>query len=314
MAKVSELDIYYNVTGQELFWDAPEGRPSSITSVQVFDVTVDDDGTAEAATTGSASLENPASESLTASAGISQANPKNLPLSTASLEAGKVYLLDGADGDREWIKPLALSGTAATLAHPLRADYTTADAVKSTRIVISIDDTWAADEADVKASLDPNPQYRVRWVYVVDSKTVVWDSYFSLLRYKGDHDVTPLDMEAEFPGWLDRLPEHHIVNQGATLISKAYEKVQRELHFANVPDEAIRNRDVLNDLTVLKAIEMRERTSFYLNGGSNALELEDARVQFHRAMQNYLTVVGRTPIDTGSGASVVAKPTGITRR
>ena len=49
--------ILYNVTGQSIYLDATEGRPSSVTSVAVYNDTAGDDDTTESATTGSAAVE-----------------------------------------------------------------------------------------------------------------------------------------------------------------------------------------------------------------------------------------------------------------
>jgi len=73
----SVQDIVYGVTGQTVYFDAPEGRPSSVTSVEVFLWDVSDDDTAEAAV-GSGSVETNPNTTIDAASGYGQTDARVL--------------------------------------------------------------------------------------------------------------------------------------------------------------------------------------------------------------------------------------------
>src|SRR4030067_1300294 len=64
--------LLFGETGQSLVWDAPEGRASAVNSVQVWRALTGDLGTAETATTGSASIDS-ANTTVDANSGASSA-------------------------------------------------------------------------------------------------------------------------------------------------------------------------------------------------------------------------------------------------
>ena len=72
-AKVQEL--VYGVTGQVLFLDAQEGRPSSVTDVQIFAMGTGDDGTEETAP-GTGTVETGPNTTFDAASGYSQSDRK----------------------------------------------------------------------------------------------------------------------------------------------------------------------------------------------------------------------------------------------
>ena len=51
---IATQEITLGLTSQALVFDCPDGRPSAVTSVTVYEADADDTATAEAATTGSA--------------------------------------------------------------------------------------------------------------------------------------------------------------------------------------------------------------------------------------------------------------------
>lgn len=252
------LDILFGVTGQSLYFDAPEGRPSSVTSSDVFASTVGDDGTEEAATTGSAAVETTPNTTFDAASGDGQADPTKCNLTaTTGAAIGRVYLATNATGESDWVEAMAIaSADYVTAREPLKNAYTTADTFVSTRITHAVDSTWVADKTNLSAVLDPNPAYRWRLVYVVSSVTYVHDVYFDLVRYAARHDVTGLSVDQLFPGWIDALPTYYREDQGKTLIDEAFRAVKFGLYNLAVPDQAVRNREALNQLVKLKAGEM----------------------------------------------------------
>jgi hypothetical protein len=242
------IDLLFGVTGQSLYFDAPEGRPSSVTSSALYEATTADDGTAEAATTGSAAVQtDPRVCNVTATTGVT---------------LGRSYLATSvANGEKEWIEAAAVvSGATVTAKRELQNAYTTSDTFVSTRITHAIDSTWVADTANLSGPFDPNARYRWRLVYVVASVTYVHDLYVDLLRYAGRHDVTPLDVDRRSRGWTERLEHSDREDQGRSVIDEAYQIVKFDLFNLDTPDQSVRNREVLNELVKLKAIEMIDMT------------------------------------------------------
>ena len=200
--------LLFGETGQSLVWDAPEGRASAVNSVQVWRALTGDLGTAETATTGSASIDS-ANTTVDANSGASSANPRKLNVAaTTNMVVGRRYLVTAATGESEWVLVQEIvAGDYIIAAHPLYNDYVSADTVVGTRLTISVHSTFVADTSKITDGLtDPNPGYRVRWDYTVASITRVHDAYFDLVRYAVQHTVQPIDMEALIPNWRDRLP------------------------------------------------------------------------------------------------------------
>lgn len=243
------------MTGQSLVFDAPEGRASSVTSVTVFEATTDDDGTSEAATTGSAAVETNPNTTFDAASGDGQADPRKCNLTaTTGITAGRRYLATNTTGEKELVEVAEIASADYVIArNPLRNAYVSTNTFVSTRISISIDSTWVAAETNISQWLTPNPRYRVRWVYVVGGVTYVHATFFDLVRYRGDHTVVGLDVDRRFPGWLDSLPTQHREDQGAAIIAEAYRLVKLDLYHHGKADQMARNMEVIDHLVVLRA-------------------------------------------------------------
>ena len=296
--------IYYNVTGQSLVFDCPEGRPSSVTSVTVYPSTTGDDGTTESATTGSAAVETNPNTTFDAASGDGQADPTLLSVAaTTGMVIGRSYLATNALGESEFFEVTGItSGASCNSRYPLRNAYASSDTVEGTRISISVDSTWVADKTNISDDLDPNPGYRVRWVYVVDSVTRVHDDYFNLVRYRAGHDVTAVEISRVRSGWLNDLPSEHQEDRGAVLIDDAYTELSFDFHRAGIPAEMLRNRDVVNRLVIHKAILMSEYDRASATGSTLGYDL--ARDHFQGMLDGLVKVTNRTQMSTdASGAA-----------
>jgi hypothetical protein len=256
------IDLAFNQTGQSLYFDAPEGRASSVTGSTVYENTTGDDGTAESATTGSATVETNPNTTFDAASGAGQTNPRLCRISaTTGVAVGRTYLATNATGEKDWVEAEAFTSADSVVARvPLVNAYTTADTFVSTRITHAIDATWVADKNNISPAFDPNPAYRWRLVYVVASVTYTHDVYFDLLRYPGRHDVSPLDVDRAARGWIERVSTDDREDQGRSVIDEAHRIVKLDLYNYSMPDQAIRNREVLNELVIRKAIELVDTT------------------------------------------------------
>ncbi len=301
-------DIAFNVTGQTLYWDCPEGTPSSVTSVTVFPMTESDDGTAETATTGSASIDS-VSTTVNATSGYGQSNPRTISLaSTTGIVIGQSYLLIAAGGEKEWIVPVSITASTVTARHPLQNTYLSAATFKGVRISISLADAWVQDEENLSDGLDPTPGWRARWVYVVNSVTYVHDGYFDVVRYLGAPSLTPADVEAMYPDYRDRLPTYHRTDEGRRMIADAYEQVRFELQANDLDDASIRDVDAVNRATLLRFGVLLARANF--RAGSDIGEYELAVKDYDDFMNKLFRItmkVRQSTDTTGAGAMVPAR-------
>jgi len=182
--------------------------------------------------------------------------------------------------------------------------------VQSTRIQATIDSTWVADETNLTTDdVGANPGYRVRWQYVVGGVSYVADTYFSLVRYAARHGVRPQDIESELPGWLDTLPTDHRNDQGRRLIDNAYRKVKVDLHTIDLKAADIAESDVIDELVILKTLDLGEWAKLYSGSGSADLAQLSTK-KYSERLDAIMRVVSRVPVrdSTGAATAVVAVP------
>lgn len=305
-------DIVFGVTGQQVYLDCTEGRPSSVTSVEVFWWDSDDDS---ATLEGIGAVETGPNTTFDATSGYGQSNPRLLNLTaTTGAETGRIYLATTADGAREWVEVVEVdSGVSVTAKHPLHNAYAAADTFQSTRITATIDATWVADETNLDETCGPNPSHRVRWVYVVSGTTYVADTYFTLVRYAGKHGVRPQDVESISPGWLDRLPTDHRDDQGRRLIDEAHRAVRIDLHQIWTDDAMVAQTEVIDELTRYRCLEMTEMSRLLAGGGSQ-VTYEAARLAYHSRFDALSKVTNKVPVRDTTGAGTRPSAFGLTRR
>jgi hypothetical protein len=248
-------DVVFGVTGQSLILDAPEGRPSAVASVTVFENYLGDDDQAETATTGSAAIEADPNTTFDATSGRGQPDERKCSLAaTTGIVPGRSYLAVNDVLERELVEVVSVvAGDSVIARHPLENTYPVGSTLQTTRISIGMDATWIADDTNVSWEVSPHARYRVRWVYAVAGVQYVHDTYFDLVRYAGRHDVTPRDVDLEFHGWVMSLPTDYREDQGRAVIDEAYRQVKLDLYGELLPDQGIRNRELLNALVIAKA-------------------------------------------------------------
>lgn len=310
------LDIVFGVTGQTLFYDAPEGRPSSVVSVEVRKWDYGDAQTAELATTGSPSVETNPNTTTDAAAGATQSDPRRVPLTlTTGCAIERDFLLIGADGLKEWIDVAAITTADSIQArHPLHNDYASGASFVSTRMSIALSSTWIADLAKLGA-IGPSPHYRVRWVYVVAGVTYVADTYFNLVRYGARHDILPENVDDMCPGWLTNLPTDHRVDQGRRLIADAFRVVKIDCMQIDLDDSSIADSDVVGELVRHKTIEVTEWARFLSSKSADESRHLAAVKKYTERLNAFVRLVNRTPIrDNSGGATKKKSSVGLTVR
>lgn len=309
------LDIAFDVTGQTVYYDAPEGRPSSVTSATVYRWDVADDSSSETAI-GSASVETNPNTTIDAASGYGETDARKLNVAaTTGFASERSYLVTSVDGLREWFEVEEIdSGNYVIAKHPLHNAYATADTVQSTRIQATVDSTWVADETNLLGDdVGPNPGYRIRWVYVVSGVTYVADTYFNLTRYVSKHGVTPQDIEVMAPGWLDMLPTDHRKDQGRRLIDNAHREVKIDLHQIDLAASAIAEAEIIDELTRYKTIELGEWAR-YMKGGIDETQANAASRRYTTRLDSLARIVSRVPVRDVTGAATPVIATGLTRR
>jgi hypothetical protein len=307
-------DIAFGVTGQSIYFDAPEGRPSAVTSVEVFPWDASDGDDSESEAIGSGSVETNPNTTIDAASGFGQTDAGILNVAaTTGFEEGRRYLVTSADAYREWFDVLAIdSANTVTAKHPLHNAYAASDTVQTTRIQATVDATWIADDTNLREPC-ANPMYRVRWVYVVSGVTYVADSYFNVVRYPAAHGVRPQDVEAMHPGWLDRLPTDHRTDQGRRLISEAHRTVKIDMHAAGVDDSSVAETEVVDDLVRWKTLELGELANV-MSGNSDGRAYEFLKSQYQQRLDTFIRITLKVPIRDASGAASQRTALGITRR
>jgi hypothetical protein len=305
--------ILYNVSGQELAITVPEGRPSSVTSVTVYDADQTDTAGVENATTGSASIDA-VDTTVDAASGNAQADSSLLNVAdTAGIVNGRVYLATDALGRKEWVECAGIStGVHIKTRAPLANDYVAADTLQGTRVSIGIDSTWVADSNNLSASRG-GPGYRVRWEYVVGGVTSVLDTYFSVVRYAGESTISPADMVRFSPSWSKVLPDYHESDQGARLIAEAEIEVRMDLKAINRLDWALRERETLDRLIQYKSIVLLQQDRI-MRGGVGIELFEAARTNYEMRLDQMIRTVANTPEDvdnSGAAAKRAALPVSV---
>jgi hypothetical protein len=289
-------DVVFNETGQTFFFDPPEGVPSSVTSVAVYPLGTGDDGTAESATTGSASVDS-VSTTLDATSGKGQSDERKLNLTaTTNIALNRDYVVtSAATAEWEWVTVVGIaSADYVTVREPLRNLYASADTFKGARISISVDSTWVADSSNITDTTDPTPGLRLRWVYTVDSVKYTHDSYANLVRYPYNHSVTSADMIGYYPNWVNDLPTYHREDRGQRLIEEAALEVRDDIFMAGHAAEMIRDQPRIDGLV------KRKSNVFLFRSGRDVDMLAYYEGKYETYMDQCIRIVTRVAEATGT--------------
>jgi len=301
--------ILFSQASQTIWIDPLEGRASSVTSITVYEDYSGDTGQTESAITGSAAVETNPNTTTNAACGPGsvQTDMTKIPVTaTTGFTAGRQYLItDGTNGRSEWFECAGVvSGDYVLARHPLMHLYASGSTVVSTRITATIDTTWASDSNNLSDPLNPNPRYRAAWVYTVGGVVYRPVTYFDLVRIDGTlYGVTAVDVERESPGWIDRLPLDHRVNQGKTLIEQAAEIVVRDLYDISRTDWAQRNSRQFQQLIAMQAVVLGQKAAFEA-GGNNVAQLDRAEAAYAARWDKWMNaaIAAQQTDSTGAGA------------
>lgn len=296
-------ELLFGTSTQYFVLDQEDGRPSAVADVQVWAADADDTSAEESATTGSASVESAPNTTLSAAAGPATGNPLSLTLTSgSSVTVGRRYLLTEDNGGHwEMVEVAKANGTAITLRHPLKNDYTAGSTFQSTRCTIQVSTTWANDQGNLSPLWSPNPGYRVKWSVTINGQTNYYTRYADLVRYVANHGVSPLDMDSRFPGWLDNLPPDNQVDQGRDIIERAWHAVRMDLYQDGKADQALRNAEAVAELVMTRAMLLKLKDDA-IRGADVEAGIRAAKEDYDQRY-NSLIRSPTMPIDEGGGGA-----------
>lgn len=311
---IPKQDIRFNVTGQTIYHDAIEGRPSSVTDVQVWEDYQGEESQEETATTGSGSVES-VNTTFDAASGVSQTDPTIFYLTaTTNIAVDRQYWATNAYSQIEPVEVIKIvSADSVRIRNVPSYDFASGDAFVSRRMSITVDPTWVADKNNLSDPLCPRPRYRVAWTYVVSSVTYYATTWFDLVRKPFLTTVTPPDVDRLARGWLARLSTDDQAGNGQRVIDEAVHQVKLDLWERGVTAYALRNSDVLNELVRLRAVWLVSEQAFREGGvGQLAMEL-DAKNYWDR-VSNLVTSSQAQIQVTADGAGSTAPRAPLSRR
>lgn len=244
--------VLLGVTGQTLTLRFPQGRPTSATFAVIRAYAFDD---AVPEFSGSATLD-PVSTTTTAAAGPSQPDPQLLLLTSfASVQTQRKYLLS-LNAVQEWVDLVEIAPAYVRVRNPLQYDYASGASFASATLTLAIDDAWVAQTSKLSDLSDTFPDYRVKWTIVFNGQTVVIYSFFDVVRAQVRNHVEIDDINTRAPGLADSLPVEYRAEDGRPLIDAAWASVRAHLQAGNIAVDAIREDEVLDEMTVLRALRL----------------------------------------------------------
>lgn len=276
--------LLFGIAGQSLYFDAPQGRPSSVVTVELFE-DLSPDSSPISGALGAATIE---SATTTLAADLILDSATNVRLITVADESSfaldRRYQLVSSKLWTEWVEPVGIDPDTHQiyLRDDLTSDWLTGDSLVSTRIVIPVDDTWVATDSYVSDPLCPRPRYRIAITYVVAGHTYRVAVYADLVRYDVTITVTALDVNRLSAGWLNSLAGEDRDTQGADTIAESFQQVKYDLWEHRITAYAQRNSEVVNELVKRKAVALVHEQAVLRGGAARELADYSAKLYWDR--------------------------------
>jgi len=308
-------DIVFGETAQDLLLDVQEGRPSSVSNVQIHAWDATDNADSEW-TVSSTSIDA-VDTTFDANSGVSSTNPKLLNLAaTTSIVADRQYLATDAQGRKEWILVSGITaGASVTAILGMGLDFVSGDTFEGTRITTTVDSTWIADTSNINTGLTTFDRWRVRWEYVVGGVTYVRTTTFSVTRRAGQHTVSPPDIALQYPALYNSAPMDFRHERLQFIIDRAYQEFSTDLIGASIPDEQVLSPKVVNEMVVHKTAVLMGRDRAM--GGNDSVTMEIAEGVYSARFQNLFGApsVVKVPVGTdNTGAADRRGPLNLSTR
>lgn len=310
-------EIIFALAGQSFEYDVPEGRPddSPAAAVQVFLQLSQDDGPPVLATTGSVAID---AVNTTLSAPAAARATSVTLTAVDNMQRRRRYLMTAPNGETEWVQVVGIdTGTKIVkLRRPLTNAFANGSSFASTRLSIGVDASWDSNTSNLtdilgvewhtdrlnhKEWLAGYVGYRLRWTYSVAGVAQLGVGYADLVRYQAKNLITPLDVDARFPGWIDRLPTDCREDQGALFIEEAFRALKMDAIGDDQAVRRIRETQVLGELTMHRAVVIAAEDAV-LNGRADKTSLELAMQLYERRYVQLLREPKVQVDQTGSGS------------
>lgn len=278
-------ELLLGVTSQTLVLES--ARPlSAVASVQLFEAEQDDTGQAETAVSGAGTVD---SFSTTTSAAVTRTNPRLLALTSSSgaVVGRRIFVTN--DGLGEVVEIARIDGNNVYARHPLLNDYASGATVKGNlRATIAVDNAWAAEVGNLSSNAYPTARYRARWevTFAADMEGsatetgVLWTDV-DLVRYSSTPQVSPLDIENAYPGWLDRIGHDDRTTQGRYLIAEAIDLLRDQLTGRGTSMRSIRSTAALRRLAIARVVWLAAEANAII-GSERADAVEAAQRSYER--------------------------------
>jgi hypothetical protein len=283
------IELRFDVTGQTLWFDCPEGRPTSAGTVEVWEDTESDESTVEDAV-GAPAIDS-VNTTFDAASGVSQEDPTVCYLTaTTNIVNGRQYLATNAYGEKEWVTVAAISsGVSVDSRTELAHDYALADTFQGTRISVTIDSDWIADEENLSNPRDPRPRFRATFPYVVGGVSYRGVVFFNVTRYPFKLTVNAQDVDRLSRGFLQRLHPDDVSGAGAELIKEAAKQVRLDLWEHELTDSAFRNNEIINELVRWRSVWLVADAAMF----QGAVNVDQVELTKRRYYERFEALVGQ---------------------
>jgi hypothetical protein len=254
--------ILYNVTGQTLAFEPPQGRASSDGTVAIYDTRYPlDDTTKNPLVTGTATRKA-VSTTLTAAAGASQANPRLVSLSPpAPLKVGDFVWITNASSQAERRKVVAIGTSTITLDEDLVWDYPI-----TTSTMASAEMTSPVIPAGfVQNKVNLGEDYMADWVFAVAGVTYHTRTRWDLVREIVDWALFDSDLLERFPD-LRRFRFASSPDSFAPITKAAQRDVDGVLRARDFDPDKLRGNETVKYLVALRALLLLAQNGVKPNG------------------------------------------------
>jgi len=310
---IENIDIIFRAAHQSLYFDAPEGIPSSITSSEVFENCYGDDAEPVRATAGTALCQN-ISTTFSALSGDREKNARIARVDDSTgFIVGRRYLAIDTGGEREWVEAREVRPSIIEARLPMRNSYQPGDRIFSTRIDQPLSHRFINDESCLARPESIGPRYRWRIEYVHNCKTYVHAVNFDLVRYSSRHTVTINDVDRVFNGFSDSLSTRY--REGAhELISEAYRQVKLDMFRSGRADQLYRNQEVIDDLVIHKTAYLGIQSRILSGAPIDPTAVDLVRDIYNERFDGYINNASAAYDSDGDGGKDETKRIPILRR
>ena len=244
--------LVYGQTGQTLAVRITQGRPTSATFAVYRSYYDETSATAEFS--GTATVDS-VTTTLSAAAGPSQADPRLLTLTTTGIAEGSRYQL-AQESVSEWVDIVQVGTSTVRTRLPIQHDYAIGATFKGAYLTAAVDATWIAALANLSELVDTTPDYRVKWTVVVNGATIVYYSFFDVVRSVAGHQVEIADVNARAFGLADSMPVEYREEDGRPIIDAAWSAVRAHLIAAGISPDAWRDNEAIDELVILRSLRV----------------------------------------------------------